>query len=60
MSFWHDDITNDIIMCMDGRSHDLLGIKGAACSGGWFCYQDLLGFGPFKVHTGSEMSGVSL
>ena len=60
MSFWHDDVTNDVIICMCGRSCDLLGIKGATHSGGWFCYQELLGFGPFKAHTGSDACGASL
>ena len=59
-SFWHDDITNDVIICMCSRSHDLLGIKGATHSGGWFCYQDLLGFRLFEVCTGSDASGASL
>ena len=61
MLFWHDDITNDVIIHTYGRSCDLLGIKGAMHNGrGWFCYQDLVGFRLFEVHTGSDMSGASL
>ena len=34
MPFQHDDITNEIIICMGSWSYDLLGIKGAAQRGG--------------------------
>ena len=57
MSFWHDDVTKDIIhMC--SRSHDLLGIKGAVHSEGGSVTET--GFGPFEVCTGSDVSGASL
>ena len=58
-SFWHNDVISEIITCTCGWSHDLLGIKGSHLKGGGFCSQDL-GLGPFKGHTGSNVSGASL
>ena len=59
-SYWHNDITNDVIMCTHSWSRNLLDIKGAVHQGGEFCSQDLLGFGPFEVCTGSDASRAPL